>query len=151
MVVFGITFIRSAEASKRWPVAQGSVVSTRARLQSSSTGNSSPSSYSYAFEVTYAYEVDGEQYEGDRFSLGEGSTASRAFPERSDAQVAASRDYPTGSEVDVYYDPENPASAVLKPGANWGTYMPLVLGTVFLCSGVGTVWWMQHLANQTVS
>jgi hypothetical protein len=38
--------------------------------------------------------------------------------------------------VAVYYDPENPGSTVLKLGANFGTYVPLVMGLLFTPSGI---------------
>jgi hypothetical protein len=136
-----------AQASKNWPIAQGEVVSTRTRRQSSTTSNStSNSSRTYTFEVTYAYEVAGERYESDRFSLGNGSTASRRYPERSEAVVAANQAYPTGSPLEVYYDPQAPSAAVLQPGASWATYMPLVLGAFFLAVGAGSFWLMRNLA-----
>lgn len=149
MMIFGVTFLWEAQASKNWPIAQGEVLSTRTRRQSSTTNNtSSPSSRTYTFEVTYAYEVAGEKYESDRFSLGEGSTASRTYKERSEAQVAANHNYPQAAPSTSITTPKiqsQPCSNLAQIGA---PIMPLVLGTVFLASTAGVFWLMRNTADQ---
>ncbi|MEZ4516015.1 MAG: hypothetical protein R3C44_03960 [Chloroflexota bacterium] len=41
---------------------------------------------------------------------------------------AAFNAYTPDSQILVYYDPDDPESAVLKTGTGFGTYVPLVLG-----------------------
>jgi hypothetical protein len=52
----------------------------------SSTSNTSRPYYYYA--VTYEYEVAGQRYTGDRYSLGGGSTASQNYESRREARNA---------------------------------------------------------------
>ena len=57
--------------------------------------------------IRYRYHVNGQTYEGDRVSL-HSTWPAREFREA----------HRKGSEVAVYYDPENPAVAMLQPGAD---------------------------------
>ncbi len=72
----------------------------------------------------------GQSYQGDHHSLGDGSTASKRYQDRSEAIAAARNDYPIGSPVVVYYDPRDPNSSLLKPGINFGTCVLLGLGII---------------------
>ena len=76
-------------------------------------------------------------YTCDCYSLGDGSTASKKFKERSQA-ITEKNKYSIGSDIDVYYKPTEPSYAVLKPGANWGTFIPLIIGLFFLSIGIGS-------------
>lgn len=133
LLIFGVSFLKDARASRAWPTTTGEVQAVNV-VRDRSTTNSSSRSYHYA--VTYGYEVEERTYSSDRYSLGNGSTASKQYDTRTEAQSAGQESYPAGSEVMVYYDPTNPASTVLKPGANFGTYVPLVMGLVFLPFGL---------------
>lgn len=145
MLLFGVTFVRDATASRSWPTAEGRVQNTRTEVDISTSNTTSSSSVlGYYFVVSYAYTVDDVRYSGNRFSLGEGPRASKIFDERSAAGQAAERDYPVGSVVVVHYDPDDPSSAVLSSGANWGTYVPLVLGALFLLGGL---WLVRAMRN----
>jgi hypothetical protein len=135
LLIFGVVFLRDAWASRGWPTAAGTVEEVTVVRDRSSTSNTSRPYYYYA--VTYEYEVSGQRYRGDRYSLGNGSTASKNYESQREARNVGEEAYPEGSEVAVYYDPENPASTVLKPGANFGTYVPLVMGLLFTPPGIG--------------
>ena len=132
LAIFGVFFLKSAQASRAWPNTMGEVQAIKATRHTTGTGGSVTT---YNYVVAYEYEVDDRTYTGDRYSLGSGSTASPQYDSPSAAQRAGKEAYPPGSEVTVYYDPANPTSTVLKPGANWGTYVPLIMGLVFLPSG----------------
>ncbi|WP_204138379.1 DUF3592 domain-containing protein [Halomicronema sp. CCY15110] len=132
--IFGVIFLKSALASYTWPSTPGLVQAVTSNLYYSES-NGSIKTYSYT--VAYQYEVAEISYTGDRYSLGAGPTASQQqYDSHAEAQRAGKAAYPPGSEVTVYYDPKTPTAAVLQPGANWGTYVPLMLGAVFLPSGV---------------
>jgi hypothetical protein len=60
--------------------------------------------------VVYGYQVDGVAYTADRISFGAELSASLPF-----LVGALTRRYPNGSAVNVFYDPANPAQAVLEP------------------------------------
>lgn len=132
LALFGIFFLKSAQASRAWPSTSGEVQTIKAVLHTT-RNNGRVKTYNYT--VTYQYEVDDRTYTSDRYSLGSGSTASPQYDTARAARRAGEEVYPLGSEVQVYYDPANPASTVLKPGANFGTYVPLVMGLLFMPSG----------------
>lgn len=138
LMIFGVSFLRDANASRSWPVAAGQVRNvnvTWSRSASDDVGERS-----YYFEVTYGYEVDGRSYTGKRFSLGDGNNAAgRTYRDESDA-IAASEAYRRGAAVDVYVDPTDPENTVLKPGASFATYVPLGLGAFFVLCGGALLW-----------
>ena len=134
LIIFGINFLRQGAVSKNWPVAQGTIQA--AKIMRDVDRDGSRRIVRHYITVSYDYEVDGQQYSGDRYSLGDGSTASKRFKERGEA-IAEKAKYPTGNEIDVYYKPDEPSFAILKPGINVGTVVPLVLGLLFLPTGIG--------------
>jgi hypothetical protein len=134
LLMFGISFLYTAIASRNWPTAAGTVQKVAVVSELSSSGTTR--AYTYHYTVTYDYKVDEQTYGGDRYSLGTGSTASKRYQERSKALTTGKKTYPVGSAVAVYYDPKDPASAILEPGANFGTYVPLVMGLVTFPGGL---------------
>lgn len=131
--LFGVFFLRTALASYGWPSAPGIVQAINASLYRSEYNGARRT---YVYEVTYGYEVDEITYTGDRYSLGEGSTASSQYDTAREAKQAGTEAYPLGSEITVYYDPQNPTETVLKRGPNIGTSAPLLMGLFFLPCGV---------------
>jgi hypothetical protein len=86
----------------------------------------------YAPQVVYAYEAGGRRYEGRRVGLGPRALTS----DRGEALRAAGR-YPAGSEVTVYYDPEDPGEATLVRGTGEGTrWYWLAAGVALAMAGV---------------
>jgi hypothetical protein len=134
LLIFGLTFLKGAYTSQRWPTAQGKVEAVNIRRDRIT--DSRPPAYTYTFVVTYAYEIEGTRYQGDRYSLGSGSTASRIYRQQQNAISAAKETYSIGQSIDVYYNPKSPNDAILKPGANIGTFVPLIFGIVLFSSGI---------------
>lgn len=131
--IFGIFFLRSALASYGWPSTTGIVQAINAsRYRSEYSG----SLRTYVYQVTYEYEVNEIAYTGDRYSLGEGSTANQQYDTAREAERAGNEAHPPGSAITIYYDPQSPPEAVLKRGPNIGTYAPLLMGLFFLPCGV---------------
>ncbi|MGB3515436.1 MAG: DUF3592 domain-containing protein, partial [Elainellaceae cyanobacterium] len=81
--------------------------------------------------------VEGSRYQNDRYSLGSGPTASRTYRKQQNAIAAAKENYSIGQSIAVYYNPDAPADTVLKPGANIGSFVPLIFGIVLFSSGIG--------------
>lgn len=65
---------------------------------------------SYSVKLTYQYTVAGKEYSCDRYRYG---TEDSCCP---DSPQSIVNTYPPGSRVRVYYNPRNPADAVLSPG-----------------------------------
>ena len=113
-----------AQGSQHW-------LSTVATITRSEVGQSSSSDHdgprtNYHPVVEYTYPVGGQVYAGKRIAFGPVKASARS----ASAQAALAK-YPLGGTVTVYYDPNNPAEAVLEKQAI-GTTTMLVLGIVFL-------------------
>lgn len=138
LIVFGIYYLYIGNETLSWSSVQGSVVKTDVNTDYSRQKTSGATFNTYVYysvSVTYRYEVDGQRYSSSRYSFGEGDAASWRFRERSDAEAEAASRFPAGAVVTVHYDPENPTEAVLKPGWNWGTLTPLLIGLFLAGSG----------------
>lgn len=53
LLIFGLTFLKGAYTSQRWPTAQGKVEAVNIRRDRIT--DSRPPAYTYTFVVTYAY------------------------------------------------------------------------------------------------
>lgn len=141
MTWFGIIFVGEANESRAWPVADGTVQSVRVTWDTTRGSGEALPDREYFYEINYEYVVDDQIYAGDRYSLGDGSNAAgRRYNSEEEARKAAYAVYRPAGDVAVYYDPADPESAVLAPGANSGTYVPLIFGAVLLLTGAGLVW-----------
>ncbi len=63
--------------------------------------------------VRYAFEAHGRTYESERMSIGSPAAAGTSYPQ--DAQRVIDR-HPSGTEVDVWFDPRDPRRSVLVRG-----------------------------------
>ncbi|MGB3493803.1 MAG: DUF3592 domain-containing protein [Elainellaceae cyanobacterium] len=142
--IFGLSFLKEAHVSQGWPVAQGDVKAVN--INRDRITDSRPPAYTYSYTVIYTYEVEGTRYQNDRYSLGSGPTASRTYRKQQNAIAAAKENYTIGQSIDVYYNPNSPADTVLKPGANIGTFVPLIFGIVLFSSGIGLFILKQRVA-----
>lgn len=110
-IIFGVVLVsweavefQRQKASFQWPTASGTMVeSSRVFVP----GNDAH----YRADVTYNYKVNGTSYVSHRISLFSRDLSS--YDSINEAFVANHR---AGTAVDVYYDPRNPANAVLIPG-----------------------------------
>lgn len=113
-------------ASGSWPSVQGTILANdlleKERPRSSSDGKQDENP-ALSNRIRYAYEVDGRRYRGERI----GFTSS--FPTR-EAALERHRDLPVGGPVTVYYNPANPADAVLENGTGPYLFVYLAIATV---------------------
>jgi hypothetical protein len=79
----------------------------------------------FAPHVVYEYEVNGVTYRGERLKAGIRSFTGNL--RKVEQELAR---YPVGGMVRVYYNPDDPAEAVLQPGVS--SKAALVIGIVFL-------------------
>ncbi len=120
-LAMGTTKATEALNARSWPTAKGRIISsgvkqleTRQRIRIARL----------CFYIDYLYLVKNKVYEGHRLNAGW-----RCFGSESRIRKLLSR-YPSGSQVDVYYNPQNPAISMLEPGLDW---------TEFFLWGVGLV------------
>jgi hypothetical protein len=116
--LWGWTILQQAQVSQNWPTTSGEVTYSQVRESSDEDGTS------YFADVTYGYVANDRRYTSDNVSFGQyGGTYKHAsgIVER----------YPVGQRVTVSYNPEEPQTAVLEPGATWSSYMILFMGFMF--------------------
>lgn len=78
----------------------------------------------YQPRMVYEYQVGNQHYESQRLFLGEVVLYSSA----ADAQKALERYPKPGESITVWYDPRNPAEAVLQKSLHWQFWVVLLLG-----------------------
>jgi hypothetical protein len=116
-------------SSGSWPSTTGRIVNLNL-----STPWWEEESVGYHLRAEYTYTVESEAYRSYRVSFGHRSYFSKKN---------ASDQFPLGKEVEVYYDPENPANAVLEPGmknlfSDWALiFVILALTIVALLVSIG--------------
>jgi hypothetical protein len=136
LLIFGIVRISNGmqtrwegKAANAWPTTVGYVTDAWISERSVTTGRTSRPDYSP--RLRYEYVVNGRRYEGDRIRAGQ-----EGFSARWRATAILTR-YQIGTEVTVYYDPDDPGRAVLEPGWNWmDSYGRLLIGTCFSAIGL---------------
>ena len=146
LAVFGIYFLYTANKSLAWSSVEGKVVRTEVqteRIKGAASARKSTVTRYYV-SVAYMYAVEGKPYYSSRYSIGGGDNASDYYSERSVAEKEAANLFPAGSKLTVYYDPDDPSSAVLAPGWNWGAFTPLLLGIFF--GGAG--WFFYYVVKK---
>jgi hypothetical protein len=116
---------QKAEASQGWPATSGQITDAGVGHHTSTDSDGDRSDH-YTPKVSYTYPVSGQTYEGSKIGFG----MQQSFGNPGKAQAALAR-FPVGAQVPVYYDPNNPAEAVLERKAG-GSTVSLVLGIVFL-------------------
>jgi hypothetical protein len=114
-----------AMATSSWPTVRGVVVSSEVRWKEGSSGTAR-----YVAEITYSYVVNDVKRSSDRIAYTNPRTDSR-----SDAREITDR-YPVGKQVQLHYDPDDPYTAVLEPGASTGAYIAVAVAGVLMLGGV---------------
>lgn len=119
----GKPILDNAKASESWPSVPGKVIESELERRR----NDGKTTYSAV--IVYQYTVDGQQLECDDVWFGQYSTSDRSEINR------IVRQYPVGQQVDVYYSPNDPATAVLQPGVTASSYLVFGIGMLFF--GIG--------------
>jgi hypothetical protein len=105
-VILGGEHLWRQQRAESFATTQGTVRTSEVTVTYGSKG-----SVHYHVSINYSYSVDGHNYYCSRYRYD-------AHPDNrnlADAIVAA---HPAGSTVPVYYDPQNPADALLSAGAD---------------------------------
>jgi uncharacterized protein DUF3592 len=100
-------------ASASWPKVGGTVLSNEVKLVG--TGNTGEVARNYSVALRYGYTVAGTPYESSRIGWG-----TKSADRKPDIPQAFVRDYPAGHAIDVFYDPGNPAMAMIDPTGRLG-------------------------------
>jgi hypothetical protein len=130
-----VSFVRArqlARASTRWPSVSGTVTTSSVieEVIEDDTSTIRRKIHRYHADLRYAYRVNARDYVGT--SAGFGWTA--VYGARDQAETAASHHKP-GEPVTVYYDPDQPGTAVLEPDNRQGSLAPLLFSAIFAIAG----------------
>jgi Protein of unknown function (DUF3592) len=110
------TALRQAQASESWPRLPGVVTfAQRQFLSFDAYGNLT------GIQVMVEYQVHNETFSTNTLSFG---------PHFGRTQQILQQ-YRPGNKVDVYYDPDEPETAVLQPGVKNVNYFMLLVGLFF--------------------
>lgn len=117
---------KKAIVSQNWPSVTGKISLSEVR-QSASTDDSGESNYAYYPNIEYTYTALGKDYTARQISTGGVKGTVHPF----DAQNIVDQ-FPVNALVQVYYNPQNPAEAVLEQEVSPGLKTIRVLGIVLL-------------------
>jgi hypothetical protein len=114
-----------AYQSYQWPSVEGKISSLRYKLDK---GGKYPMGDAW---VSYEYSVGGSTYCSKRFR-----PLAKSYRDEPAAIQAFVKEHQQGMPVKVYYDPKQPADAVLLQGPEWDIWGPLLpLGPLFVILG----------------
>lgn len=114
-------------AAAHYLETMGKVVSSRVESHRGSD------STTYSPELEYRYTVDGRTYTGDRYAYSTGGSSDSSY-----ARDIVNR-HQAGKTVTVYYDPNDPAEAVLTKDVQNESYFFLLFIQPFWLVGLGGV------------
>lgn len=100
-------------ASTHWPKARATVVRSEIQTDTSFDQKTRRSSTDYLANILFRYQIYGRDYTTSTLHFGQVLGSSNI----ADAQLRLLR-YPSGAEVDVSYNPDNPSIAAAEPGFN---------------------------------
>lgn len=142
----GVWMLGTAYASTSWPVVQGRIVESKVATRFSHSSELSKRRLEYYIEITYAYTVDGQEYQASRFSLGTGHTVEGGFNERSEAREwLRASPYQLNQPIAVYVAPQDPTNTVISAGIRFSTWIPIIVGLVFIFCGLMIKALVNHL------
>jgi len=129
-IFLGIIFStqRKVAHASSWPSTMGTILMSMVQWRSSGSNSTSGANYPV---VMYSYQAMGQAFQGNKIAPGPEASALGAH------KVVAR--YPMGTQVMVYYNPENPSEALLErstPSIVKVLWISLMAADVFLC-GLG--------------
>ncbi len=105
ILVLDILVLVKARKVKKWPIVEGKVIHQHKRRNRQGR----PRITLYSVTVEYQYEVGGNTYSNDEWKVGGHGT--RWGSKRT--QVKLAQRYPVGTNVQIHYNPSDPADSVL--------------------------------------
>jgi hypothetical protein len=120
--------LRKAQAALGWPVIQGKILaSSVCEVGGDLTG--------YKPDILYEYHAHGIRHSAKVWRVGASSKSSK-WKAKAEAIIA---EYPAGRDITVFFNPQNPADAVLEPGkVRWVSQF--VIGLILAAVGLFSCW-----------
>lgn len=131
---------RGARAAKNWSETKGEVMEAMVEKHRASTSDGGKMT-AYRPRIIYSYRINGRDYVGERLNFGtEVQSSIKTFADDKVKQFA------TGTQVTVFYDPQNPNEAALEKSAPSSRLLYVIAlamfaGAILACllgAGMGT-------------
>jgi hypothetical protein len=124
ILVLDISVLVKVRKVKKWPIVEGKVIYQHKRRKRQ--GRRPVTSYSVTVE--YQYEVGGNTYSNDKWKAGGHGTRWGSKK----TQVKLAQRYPVGTNVQLHYNPSDPADSVLLTGLDTVIFLiVLIMGFSF--------------------
>jgi hypothetical protein len=118
--VLGQSAMKDGAESDNWPSVMGKVTASKV------TSFGSRDDRSYRPEVSYEYSVNGQKYIFNRINFDVGGIQSHIRLE----MVEITDRYRPGTQIDVYYKPEDPGVSCLETGMRLGSGFVIGIGCI---------------------
>ncbi len=115
---YGDTSYRQSQASLSWTPVMGKVITSKVIVQEDEDTDC------YIDDIKYSYVVENKEYRNTNVAIGSGSC------DESEANDSVKK-YPAQSEVEVFYDPNQPESSTLEPGVNNISLIIAIIGGIW--------------------
>lgn len=134
-IFVGWARVTHGATSLNWPTTDGEITYSQIeRTTAPERTGTDRVQYRYHADIKYEYTVDDVTYEGDQLAFADPPGGKNDRGEQ-EARAALDR-YPILQPVQVYYDPEDPATAVLESGISFGSITPFLAGLLMLPGGL---------------
>jgi hypothetical protein len=127
-VGWGSLNLLDSYTSQNWPVATGTVLSSKVTRQHARRGRSRR--MVYRPEVAYSYRVGGHEYHGERLAFNAAD-----YSDAAEAHAIADR-YRPEDQLSVRYKPSDPSCCVIMPGVTQGSLVVPGIGIALLMVGI---------------
>lgn len=125
-----------------WPATQATVISSELKSYS---GDST----TYEAVGIYDYQVGGQHYAGTRLGLSTGADNVGEWHQRMSGKLRSARS--THNTVTVYYNPVNPAQAIVDRSPRWGLLgFKMIFVLLFGGVGFGLLFWSIRDHNKII-
>jgi hypothetical protein len=128
-IFFALPPLQYSSTSKSWPSVPGTITKSEVQVFKRD-GNTH-----YQPDIAYSYTVEGKKYTAYKITVGDGSLDNNVSKAK-----RLQAEYPVDKEVEVFYDPDLPESAVLQPGTKSGDLMLAGISALFFFVGLLAVY-----------
>ncbi len=126
LVLWGARSKKKAGASLQWPATSGTITASEVR-QGTNTDEDGLTTYYYFPHVEYSYSIAGQTFNSKQISFG----GRQGFNSPTNVQTIVAK-YPINSIVQVFYNPQKQAEAVLERVAGGGAKVASIMGIIVL-------------------
>jgi uncharacterized protein DUF3592 len=121
---------KQPDASANYVAVNAKILESTVIQPAASTETTSGNNQIYLLGIYYEYEVNGQIYQSKKFNYPE-----KGFARSKDA-TRVIRYYPVGSMQSAYYNPDNPAEAVLQKSKSSSISSSILLPVLFVLGGL---------------